>query len=130
MLSSKGKGNIMNKPDSDTIVKEPRTPKVKPKAKPKTKPKAKSKKKVAKPNMYQVSILNDDYTTMDFVVHVIQKFFYKTEDEAAAIMINIHKDGKGICGIFTLEIAETKVLEVIDEARKHQFPLMAVAEKV
>lgn len=92
--------------------------------------KPQSKEELKEPSLYQVVLINDDFTTMEFVVHVIQKVFHKSEDEASAIMMNIHKEGKGICGVFPYEIAETKATEVIYEARKNEYPLLAVVEKV
>jgi ATP-dependent Clp protease adaptor protein ClpS len=74
-------------------------------------------------------ILNDDYTPMEFVVHVLEKFFQKDVEAATKIMLHVHHHGIGECGIFTYEIAETKVTQVMDFARKHQHPLQCVMEK-
>ena len=82
-----------------------------------------------KPSMYRVLLLNDDYTTMEFVTVVLQKYFSKTMDEATRIMWHIHKHGVGECGVFTFEVAETKVTQVMDFARKHQHPLQCIMEK-
>ena len=89
----------------------------------KTKPKAK------RPNLYRVLILNDDYTPMEFVVHVLERFFNKDIEAATKIMLHVHHHGIGECGVFTYEIAETKVTQVMDFARKHQHPLQCVMEK-
>jgi ATP-dependent Clp protease adaptor protein ClpS len=82
-----------------------------------------------RPNLYRVLLLNDDYTPMEFVVHVLQRFFNKDADEATRIMLHVHQHGVGECGVFTYEIAETKVTLVMDFARKHQHPLQCVMEK-
>jgi len=87
------------------------------------------KEKVEKPPHYRVIIHNDDYTTMDFVVVVLQKFFYKNETEATHIMLNVHKKGRGIAGIYTFEVAETKVNQVNSYAKKHQHPLKSSMER-
>ena len=89
------------------------------------KPKPKSKK----PNMYKVILLNDDYTPMDFVIHILEKFFSKNRAESTEIMLHVHRRGIGICGVFTFEIAETKVAQVMDYARKHEQPLQCTMEK-
>ncbi|MCI0468259.1 MAG: ATP-dependent Clp protease adapter ClpS [Beijerinckiaceae bacterium] len=81
------------------------------------------------PNMYRVLLLNDDYTPMDFVVSVLRKYFNKDTDEATRIMLHVHQHGVGECGVFTYEIAETKVTQVMDHARKHQHPLQCIMEK-
>ena len=90
---------------------------------------AKVKPKTKRPNLYRVLILNDDYTPMEFVVHVLEKFFQKDLEAATKIMLHVHHHGIGECGIFTYEIAETKVTQVMDFARKHQHPLQCVMEK-
>ena len=82
-----------------------------------------------KPPLYQVVLLNDDYTPMEFVVHVLERFFGKNRDEATQIMLHVHRRGVGICGVFTYEVAETKVTQVIDFARRHQHPLQCTLEK-
>lgn len=81
------------------------------------------KAKVKKPPLYAVLLMNDDYTPMEFVVEVIQKFFAKTEEEATQIMLQVHEKGHGICGIFTREVAETKAARVVQYAQEHQHPL-------
>lgn len=90
-----------------------------------TKPRAKTQK----PSMYKVLLLNDDYTPMEFVVHVLERFFGKNHEEATQIMMHVHRKGVGICGVYPYEIAETKVTQVIDLARKHQHPLQCTLEK-
>ena len=89
----------------------------------------KVKPKTKKPNLYRVLILNDDYTPMEFVVHVLEKFFNKDVEAATTIMLHVHHHGIGECGVFTYEIAETKVTQVMDFARKHQHPLQCVMVK-
>jgi ATP-dependent Clp protease adaptor protein ClpS len=90
-----------------------------------TKPKTRTKR----PNLYRVLLLNDDYTPMEFVVHVLERFFNKSRDDATRIMLHVHHNGVGECGVFTYEVAETKVTQVMDFARKHQHPLQCVMEK-
>ena len=82
-----------------------------------------------RPGMYRVLLLNDDYTPMEFVVAVLRKYFSKGPDEATRIMLHVHQHGVGECGIFTYEVAETKVTQVMDYARKHQHPLQCIMEK-
>ncbi len=82
-----------------------------------------------KPSMYRVLLLNDDYTPMEFVVTVLRKYFNKGTEEASRIMLHVHKHGVGECGVFTYEVAETKVTQVMDYARKHQHPLQCIMEK-
>jgi ATP-dependent Clp protease adaptor protein ClpS len=89
----------------------------------------KVKPKTKRPNLYRVLILNDDYTPMEFVVHVLEKFFQKDVEAATKIMLHVHHHGIGECGVFTYEIAETKVTQVMDFARKNQHPLQCVMEK-
>jgi ATP-dependent Clp protease adaptor protein ClpS len=89
----------------------------------------KVKPKTKRPNLYRVLILNDDYTPMEFVVHVLERFFQKDVESATKIMLHVHHHGIGECGVFTYEIAETKVTQVMDFARKHQHPLQCVMEK-
>lgn len=81
------------------------------------------------PQMYQVVMLNDDYTPMEFVVHVLERFFQKNRDEATRIMLHVHRRGVGVCGVFTYEVAETKVTQVMDLARQNQHPLQCTIEK-
>jgi ATP-dependent Clp protease adaptor protein ClpS len=85
--------------------------------------------KTQKPSMYKVLLLNDDYTPMEFVVHVLERFFSKGQEDATRIMLHVHNHGVGICGVYTYEIAETKVTQVIDFARQHQHPLQCTMEK-
>lgn len=82
-----------------------------------------------KPAMYKVLMLNDDYTPMEFVVHVLERFFQKNREEATDIMLHVHKRGVGVCGVFTYEVAETKVTQVMDLARQNQHPLQCTIEK-
>jgi ATP-dependent Clp protease adaptor protein ClpS len=89
----------------------------------------KVKPKTKRPHLYRVLILNDDYTPMEFVVLVLEKFFQKDVEAATKIMLHVHHHGIGECGVFTYEIAETKVTQVMDFARKHQHPLQCVMEK-
>ena len=89
----------------------------------------KTKPKTKKPSMYKVLMLNDDYTPMEFVVHVLERFFGKAREEATRIMLHVHRRGVGICGVFTYEVAETKVTQVVDYARQHQHPLQCTLEK-
>ena len=89
----------------------------------------KPKVQTKKPSLYRVLMLNDDYTPMEFVVHVLERFFNKTREESTRIMLHVHKRGVGVCGVFTYEIAETKVQQVMDFARQHQHPLQCTLEK-
>ena len=89
----------------------------------------KPKPKTRKPSLYKVLLLNDDYTPMEFVVHVLERFFAKSREEAVNIMLHVHQRGVGVCGVFTYEVAETKVTQVIDFARQHQHPLQCTMEK-
>ena len=79
--------------------------------------------------LHRVLLLNDDYTPMEFVVHVLERFFNKDHETATRIMLHVHHHGIGECGVFTYEVAETKVTQVMDFARKHQHPLQCVMEK-
>ena len=85
--------------------------------------------KTKKPSLYKVLLLNDDYTPMEFVVHVLEKFFNKGREEATTIMLRVHHEGVGICGIFTYEVAEAKVTLVMDFSRQHGHPLQCTLEK-
>jgi len=87
------------------------------------------KTQTRRPSMYRVLLLNDDYTPMEFVVSVLKKYFNKGPEEATRIMLHVHQHGVGECGIFTYEVAETKVTQVMDYARKHQHPLQCIMEK-
>jgi ATP-dependent Clp protease adaptor protein ClpS len=89
----------------------------------------KAKPKTKKPSMYKVLLLNDDYTPMEFVVHVLERFFHKSREEATRIMLHVHRRGVGVCGVFTYEVAETKVTQVMDFARQNQHPLQCTLEK-
>ena len=82
-----------------------------------------------RPNMYRVLLLNDDYTPMEFVISILQAFFNKDAQEATQIMLQVHHTGVGECGVYTYEIAETKVSQVMDHARKNQHPLQCIMEK-
>lgn len=88
-----------------------------------------TKPKTKRPNLYRVLLLNDDYTPMDFVIHILERFFQKDREAATLIMLHVHNHGVGECGIFTYEVAETKVSQVMDFARQHQHPLQCVMEK-
>ncbi len=85
--------------------------------------------KTKKPSLYKVLLLNDDYTPMEFVVHVLERFFSKSAEEAVEIMLHVHRNGVGMCGVFTYEVAETKVTQVMDFSRQHQHPLQCTMER-
>ena len=89
----------------------------------------KPRPKTKKPSMYKVLLLNDDYTPMEFVVHILENFFNKTRQESTDIMLHVHRRGVGICGIFTYEVAETKVAQVMDFSRANEQPLQCTMEK-
>jgi len=108
-------GNQRGGADGDTRHESGTTTKVRPQTK--------------RPNLYRVLLLNDDYTPMEFVVLVLQDVFNKSRDEAMKIMLHVHNQGVGECGIFPFEVAETKVTRVMDSARKNQHPLQCVMEK-
>ncbi|WP_037939967.1 ATP-dependent Clp protease adapter ClpS [Sulfurospirillum arcachonense] len=82
-----------------------------------------------RPKMYKVLLLNDDYTSMEFVVSTLMNIFHKSEEDAYTIMLRIHNSGSGLCGVYTNEIAETKVAQVLNSAKKNKFPLRAVMEE-
>jgi ATP-dependent Clp protease adaptor protein ClpS len=88
-----------------------------------------SKPEVVRPPLYQVVLLNDDFTPMDFVVEVLQTFFTMNREKATQVMLHVHTRGKGVCGVFTREVAETKVTQVNDFARQNQHPLLCTMEK-
>ncbi len=88
-----------------------------------------TKPKLQKPSLYRVLILNDDYTPMEFVVYVLERFFNKSREDATLIMLHVHQTGVGVCGVYTYEVAETKVAQVVDMARRHQHPLQCTMEK-
>ncbi|MEM7071592.1 MAG: ATP-dependent Clp protease adapter ClpS [Pseudomonadota bacterium] len=104
------KNNIKDKRDIKVLVKE--------------------KTKIKKPSLYQVVMLNDDYTPMEFVVYLLQHFFDKSIEEATQIMLHIHQHGKGKCGVYSFEIAETKVMQVLNLAQSEQHPLECKIEKI
>ncbi len=89
----------------------------------------KPRPKVKKPSMYKVLMLNDDYTPMEFVVHVLERFFSRSTEEATRIMLHVHQKGVGVCGVYTFEVAETKVNQTMELARKNQHPLQCTLEK-
>ena len=88
-----------------------------------------AKPKTKKPSMYKVLLLNDDFTPMEFVVHVLQRYFRKTIEEATDVMLQVHKRGVGVCGVYTYEVAETKVNQVMTFARQNEQPLQCTMEK-
>ena len=85
--------------------------------------------KTKPPSMWQVVLYNDDYTPMEFVIYVLERFFQKDREAATRIMLHVHQHGVGVCGVFTYEVAETKVAQVIETARRHQHPLQCTMEK-
>jgi len=85
--------------------------------------------KTKKPSLYKVLLLNDDYTPMEFVVYVLERFFNKSRDEATRIMLHVHQKGVGICGVYTFEVAETKVAQVMNFSRQNEHPLQCAMEK-
>ena len=89
-----------------------------------------SKPKIKKPNRFQVLLLNDDYTPMEFVVEVLKRFFSKSEETALEIMLTVHLEGEGVCGTYPHDIAQTKVSQVLDFSRKHEQPLMCVVREL
>ena len=90
---------------------------------------SKTAPKTKRPNLYRVLLLNDDYTPMEFVIHVLERFFNKSREAATQIMLHVHNHGIGECGVFTYEVAETKVAQVVETARRHQHPLQCTMEK-
>lgn len=86
--------------------------------------------KVKPPPMYQVILLNDDYTPMEFVVHVLQKIFSKSQEEAMRIMLTVHHEGRGVCGVYPQDVAATRIQQVLQFARSRQHPLQCVMEPV
>jgi len=88
-----------------------------------------TRQETKKPSLYRVVLLNDDYTPMDFVVHILESVFHKSTLEATQIMLNVHKKGSGLAGVYTREIAETKVYAVLELAHKNKFPLKCIMEK-
>ena len=89
----------------------------------------KARPETRQPSLYKVLLLNDDFTPMEFVVHVLERFFHKTADEATEIMLHVHRRGVGLCGIYTFEVAETKVSQVMDFSRANEQPLQCTMEK-
>lgn len=89
----------------------------------------KTRVQTKKPSMYRVLILNDDYTPMEFVVLILERFFHKSREQATRIMLHVHQKGVGVCGVFTYEVAETKVAQVMDLARRNEHPLQCTLEK-
>ena len=89
----------------------------------------KTRIRTKKPSMYKVLMLNDDYTPMEFVVYVLQRFFVMPDERARQIMLHVHQRGVGVCGVYTYEVAETKVNQVMDLARENQHPLQCTIEK-
>ena len=85
--------------------------------------------KLAPPRLYTVLLLNDDFTPMDFVVHVLQKFFSKNREQATQIMLKVHMEGRGICGVYTRDVAATKIEQVLSFARENQHPLACIMEE-
>jgi ATP-dependent Clp protease adaptor protein ClpS len=118
LIPSKCAGNQADENDGDAGAVTPHT-NIAIKPKPKTQ----------KPSMYKVLLLNDDYTPMEFVVQVLETFFNKSREEATRIMLHVHKKGVGLCGVYTYEVAETKVSQVMDAARQAQHPLQCTMEK-
>ncbi|MEK9752463.1 MAG: ATP-dependent Clp protease adapter ClpS [Rhodospirillaceae bacterium] len=89
----------------------------------------KTRPKTKRPSMYKVLMLNDDYTPMEFVVYVLQRFFSMNHDRATQVMLHVHQRGVGVCGVYTYEVAETKVTQVMDLAKQNQHPLQCTIEK-
>jgi len=87
-----------------------------------------SKPKLKRPPMYKVLLLNDDYTPMDFVVHILEEFFGLDREKATHVMLTVHTKGKAVCGVYTREVAETKVTQVNEYARRHEHPLLCTME--
>ncbi len=90
---------------------------------------AKTRPTTQRPSMYKVLMLNDDYTPMEFVVLVLERYFGKSHEEATRIMLHVHHRGVGVCGVFTYEVAETKVKQAMDLARENQHPLQCTIER-
>lgn len=89
----------------------------------------KTRSKTKKPSMYKVLLLNDDYTPMEFVIHILERIFNKSQQEATQIMLHVHQKGAGLCGVYTFDVAETKATQVMELARKNQHPLQCTIEK-
>jgi ATP-dependent Clp protease adaptor protein ClpS len=88
-----------------------------------------TRQKVEKPPLFKVLLHNDDYTTMEFVVHVLKTIFHKSDPDAVRIMLAVHRQGVGVAGVYTYEIAETKVNQVMQLAKSHEFPLLCTLEE-
>lgn len=88
-----------------------------------------AKPKLKRPAMYKVVLINDDYTPMEFVVILLEKFFSMNREKATQVMLHVHAEGKGVCGVFTREVAETKVVQVNDYSRQNQHPLLCAMEE-
>ena len=88
-----------------------------------------TRRRTKKPRLYKVILLNDDYTPMEFVIAVLEKFFRKSREDATRIMLHVHQKGVGVCGVYTYEIAETKVTQVMAFAEQHEHPLQCTMEK-
>jgi ATP-dependent Clp protease adaptor protein ClpS len=88
-----------------------------------------AKPKLKRPPLFKVILVNDDYTPMEFVVHVLEKFFAMDREKATRVMLHVHTRGKGVCGVFTRDIAETKVYQVNEYSREHQHPLLCTMEE-
>ncbi len=88
-----------------------------------------TKPKTKKPSLYKVLLLNDDYTPMEFVVYILERFFNKGRDDATRIMLHVHQKGVGVCGVYTYEVAETKVAQVMNFSRQNEHPLQCTMEK-
>ena len=89
----------------------------------------KTRTRTKRPSMYRVLLLNDDYTPMEFVVDILEQIFHKSRDEAVAVMLNVHQSGVGVCGVYSFDVAETKVAQVAMIAREHEHPLQCTMEK-
>jgi ATP-dependent Clp protease adaptor protein ClpS len=89
-----------------------------------------AKPEVARPPLFQVVLLNDDFTPMEFVIEVLRSFFNMGQEKAVQVMLHVHTRGKGVCGVFTREVAETKVTQVNEYSRTHQHPLLCTMEKL
>lgn len=89
----------------------------------------KTQEKTKRPSLYKVLLLNDDYTPMEFVVWLLRDVFHKTEEEAVRVMLTVHQEGVGVCGVYSFEVAETKVARVISASRRAEHPLQCTLEK-
>jgi len=89
----------------------------------------KTKPKTKRPPLYKVLLLNDDFTPMEFVIHVLERFFNQGREDATRVMLQVHRNGVGICGVYTYEVAETKVASVTEFAKRHQHPLKCTMER-